>query len=99
MRLSTHDRDQIVRLARRHFGAGSRVILFGSRVRDDALGGDIDLLIDTPERVDEPIRREAAFLHELWRQIGEQRVDVVLRAPGLPAQKIHDIATALGVEL
>lgn len=31
MRLTDHERQQIVEAARRHFGPGSRVILFGLR--------------------------------------------------------------------
>ena len=49
MRLSAFEREQIVLAARRHYGAGCRVVLFGSRVDDQARGGDIDLMIEANE--------------------------------------------------
>ena len=43
MRLNTEARALIVKLSRQYFGADARVWLFGSRLDDKALGGDIDL--------------------------------------------------------
>lgn len=99
MRLTDHERQQIVAAARRHFGPGSRVILFGSRVDDTALGGDIDLMIDMPEDVPDPSQRRAAFLQDLWRRIGERRIDIVLRTPASEPETIHAVAETLGVPL
>jgi len=99
MRLSAFEREQIVQAARRHFGTGSRVVLFGSRVDDQARGGDIDLMIETPAPVEQPLQRNAEFLLDLWRRIGEQRIDVVLKTPVTTPEPIHQIAEALGVTL
>ncbi len=99
MRLTPFEREQIVEAADRHFGPGSRVLLFGSRVDDQASGGDIDLLIETAGPVDRPLRRNAEFLADVWQRIGEQRIDVVIKTPDTPSERIHEIAQALGVVL
>ena len=99
MRISAFEHEQIVTTARSHFGANSRVVLFGSRVDDGVRGGDIDLLIEATGPIDKPIQREAAFLIDLWQRVGEQRIDVVLVGSDSPPQKIHSMANALGIEL
>jgi hypothetical protein len=43
MRLTDRERNEIVELAKRMFGAGAVVRLFGSRTDDDRIGGDVDL--------------------------------------------------------
>jgi predicted nucleotidyltransferase len=54
------------------------VWLFGSRVRDEARGGDIDLLI-APKRPPQSRARAAAeFAAALQWQLGDQRIDVVI---------------------
>jgi predicted nucleotidyltransferase len=40
-------------------GDAARVWLFGSRVRDDARGGDVDLLLELDEAVTEPAQLSA----------------------------------------
>ena len=64
----------------KHFGATSHVWLFGSRVDDQLRGGDIDLYIE-PETQDPASLVDAKlhFLSEMHRQMGEQKIDVVLR--------------------
>lgn len=99
MRLTPFEREQITAAARRHFGTGVRVVLFGSRVDDEARGGDIDLMIETPQPLDGELERKAKFLMDLWQHIGEQRIDVVFRTPAKADQDIHRIAEALGVPL
>ncbi|WP_422473818.1 nucleotidyltransferase domain-containing protein [Endozoicomonas sp. ALB032] len=46
MRISPEQKDDIIELVRKEISQQARVWLFGSRVRDDARGGDIDLLIE-----------------------------------------------------
>ncbi len=50
MRLSPEQQAIIRRCVRERFGTEARVWLFGSRVRDEASGGDVDLLVETPAR-------------------------------------------------
>ena len=47
MRLTSDEIAAITECARAHFGEGAVVRLFGSRVRDDLRGGDIDLHVTT----------------------------------------------------
>lgn len=48
MRLTTHERGAIADAARDTLARGRRICLFGSRVDDQARGGDIDLLVELP---------------------------------------------------
>ena len=65
MRLTPDEIEIIRSSARRHFGEGCTVRLFGSRVDDTLRGGDIDLHIvaETTEQAD--LKHEAAFQSEL----------------------------------
>jgi hypothetical protein len=46
MRLTPKQQQIIVTTLRRYFGQSSRILLFGSRVDDNACGGDINLYIE-----------------------------------------------------
>ena len=58
------------------FGEGD-VHVFGSRVDNDARGGDIDLYL-CPKVVDNEFKQKIDFLVELKGMIGEQKIDVVV---------------------
>jgi predicted nucleotidyltransferase len=68
------------------FGSDARVWLFGSRVDDAKRGGDIDLLIETRDRLapDELVRRRTRYAARLYRGLGEQRIDMVITVRGEP---------------
>ena len=53
----------------------ARVYLFGSRTNDDAVGGDIDLLVLTPDIVDKRIFRNIRI--EFYKKFGWQKVDLI----------------------
>ncbi len=61
-----------------------RVHLFGSRVRPEAMGGDIDLLIrlrgDTPETPLTALTRRLRMA--IFFRLEEQKIDIVWDAPG-----------------
>ena len=61
--------------------------MFGSRVDDDARGGDIDLLVEAgePLQADDLVRRSGAFVANLYKLMGERRIDVVVASPGVSA--------------
>jgi predicted nucleotidyltransferase len=101
MRLTLIQKTAICETAAKYFGADAEVWLFGSRVNDQAKGGDIDLYI-------EPLISHAAklvdaklqFLRELHQKIGEQKIDVVLHpANSTQDLPIYRIAKQTGVRL
>lgn len=53
-----------------------KIYLFGSRVDDNAKGGDIDLYVVTAEQKD-LVRKKITFLAKLKKEIGEQKIDLV----------------------
>ena len=85
--------------ARRHFGEQAVVRLFGSRVRDDLRGGDIDLHVSTETQDQAEGNAEIQFKRDLECRIGERRVDVLVNGPGGPRQPIEHIAILTGVIL
>lgn len=92
MRL-TDDQIQIIRqLARQVAGDRSRVRVFGSRLDDAAHGGDIDLMLELQEPVDNPALMSAQMSAQVSRAMHGRKVDVLLSAPNLMRLPIHDIA-------
>ena len=92
MRL-TDDQIMIIRqLASQIAGSQSRVRVFGSRLDDAARGGDIDLMLELPEPVDNPAFMAAQMSARVSRAMHGRKVDVLLSAPNLMRLPIHDIA-------
>ncbi len=88
-------REGVSRLA----GDAARVWLFGSRVRDDARGGDVDLLVELDEAVAEPAQLSARLASQVSRAMYGRKVDVLIKAPNLRVLPIHAIALAEGIRL
>lgn len=99
MRLSSEQISTIRKLTSQIAGASARVWLFGSRVRDDLRGGDVDLLIALDSEVLEPAQLSARLAARVSRSMSGRRVDVLVRAPNLMHLPIHDVALAEGVLL
>jgi len=81
MRLSASQIDIIKRVTREVWGDQTLVYLFGSRTDDSKKGGDIDLYIHL-EAEQEPKKimlKKAEFLSKLVIQLGEQKIDVLVR--------------------
>ena len=53
----------------------ARLYLFGSRTNDDALGGDIDIMILTNNFVDKKVFRTIRV--EFYKKFGWQKIDIV----------------------
>ncbi len=89
MRLTPQEQDAIACAAHATLLPGTRVSLFGSRVDDQARGGDIDLLLETPLPMPaaEVVARRQAFVARLYRLIGERRIDVVVAGPANSADQ------------
>jgi predicted nucleotidyltransferase len=81
------------------FGDRADVFLFGSRVDDGALGGDIDVYVE----VDHPVVNRAAAASRLAAllqlRLGDQHIDVVLADPRTEALPIHRHAREHGIAL
>jgi predicted nucleotidyltransferase len=73
-------------------GSDVAVRLFGSRLNDEQRGGDIDLLVSSVQAVEHPAWLAASITARLQMALGEQRIDVLIDAPNLMHQPIHDIA-------
>ena len=60
------------------FGPGVEVWPFGSRVRDTARGGDIDLLVVPSSPLRSRARAAAEFAAALHWRLGDRRIDVAI---------------------
>ena len=78
-------------------GETARVWLFGSRVRDDARGGDVDLMLELNEAVAQPAQLAARLAARVSRAMYGRKVDVVIKAPNLTMLPIHTVALSEGV--
>jgi predicted nucleotidyltransferase len=92
MRLTDRQIQTICRLAREVAGDRARVRVFGSRLDDTARGGDLDLMLELPEPVENPALLAARLAAKVTRSMSGRKVDVLLSAPNLMRLPIHDIA-------
>ena len=69
------------------------LFLFGSRVRDDLKGGDIDLLLRVPKEILSAVKKlKLDFLIEIQGRIGEQKIDLLMIDLDPPQDPFHEIA-------
>lgn len=101
VRLSPRDIDILQRAFRATFPAEDHLWLFGSRVDLNKRGGDIDLYIETHQAdAADAVRQKSQFLVAIFRELEEQKIDVVLNRVGLsPPLPIYAIARQEGVLL
>ena len=99
MRLSGAERSSIRAAVEKRFGPKAQVLLFGSRVDDERRGGDIDLLVEVPHPIDDPLAEAVALEIDVMRALGERRVDVLLVYRGVEERPIHRIARKTGLRL
>lgn len=88
-------RESVVQLV----GSSAHIWLFGSRVRDDARGGDVDLLLELDEAVAEPAQLSARLAARVSRAMHGRKVDVLIKAPNLKVLPIHAAAQTEGIRL
>jgi uncharacterized protein len=96
MRLTPYEQTIIKAASQEHFDAPVR--LFGSRLIDTRRGGDIDLYIESPLKGAQAFARELAMTADIWRKLGEQKIDIVL-SDGEHLLPIHERARQEGVWL
>ena len=96
MRLTETQIHAIVTAVRELAGPEAEVRLFGSRLDDEARGGDVDLLVELPEPVEAPALLSATISARISRAMDGRKVDVVLLAPNLRRLAIHEVALREG---
>jgi predicted nucleotidyltransferase len=96
MRLTEEQVRSIRRVVADTAGAGAEVRVFGSRLRDDVLGGDVDLLVECPGAVEHPAVLASTLSTRIGRALHGRNVDVLLLAPNLRRLPIHEIALREG---
>jgi len=78
IRLSREAIETIFKLTKEIYGNKARVWIFGSRVRKDIRGGDIDIYIET-EDFTNILEKRLDFLVNLKNAIGDQKIDLVVK--------------------
>lgn len=99
MRLTPAQIDTIQSTVYAVLGEGAQVTLFGSRVDDSLKGGDVDLMVEVPQGIEDPAVVSARIASRISRVMHGRKVDVLLKAPNLLEQPIHRIASQEGVRL
>ncbi|MGY6630305.1 MAG: nucleotidyltransferase domain-containing protein [Wenzhouxiangella sp.] len=99
MRLNQHTQSVIRDTVAELFGENAQVLLFGSRLDDQARGGDIDLLIKLAETDPDADRKQLTLIARLQRRLGDQPIDVLLIQPGETLNGIQSVALETGVRL
>ena len=89
----------IKQLANQIAGDRARVRIFGSRLDDNARGGDLDLLLELPEPAANPALMAARLAAKVSRLMHGRKVDVLIAAPNLMRLPIHDMAFKEGKAL
>lgn len=76
MRLSEYEINAIKKTFKEIFKKGD-IYLFGSRLDDNARGGDIDLYIKDCDK-DKVKEKKLDFLVKLKQEIGDQKIDIII---------------------
>ncbi|MFT6031248.1 MAG: putative nucleotidyltransferase [Oleiphilaceae bacterium] len=100
MRLSEQERLTLKRTIRQYFGENTSILLFGSRADDTKKGGDIDIYIECDTlSSDEVVNAKINALLELYKTLGEQKIDLVINRKNGFSLPIYDLAKREGVPL
>lgn len=75
MRISEFEKEIIINAIRKNFNEVKKIILFGSRIDDSKRGGDIDVLLLTPD--DDTFIKKIHALTDMQLRLGEQRIDLL----------------------
>ena len=91
MRLNIKQREIIEKITIRHFGKDVRVYLFGSRVLEEARGGDIDLYLEAVPEEMVTVKKKIAFIVDLKKDLGDQKIDVVFKSTEIKMSRFQQI--------
>ena len=86
-------------MAAKIFGEPASVWLFGSRLDDNAKGGDVDLLIKLDSPTENKAVLGARYNALLQIKLGLQKFDVLVIDPSTALKQIHQQALSKGVRL
>jgi len=99
MRLTQQEVAAIRRVTAEVAGPTAQVKLFGSRVRDDLRGGDIDLLIELPVPTADKLSLSLRTGARLQMAIGERKIDVLVTDPQTEETPLIRAARQQGIAL
>jgi len=99
MRLTSQSQMIITQAAEEIFGSRVAVKLFGSRLDDSAAGGDIDILIESEQQIEQSGRKSLQLIARLQMRLGDQPIDVVVIDPQTQLQSFHDEVLRTAVSL
>ncbi|MCB1753628.1 MAG: nucleotidyltransferase domain-containing protein [Gammaproteobacteria bacterium] len=101
MRLTEEQANLIKSAVTGVLGQRAKVYLFGSRVDDSRRGGDIDLLIIPGKglNADEKLDARLKIRSDLYRTMGDRKIDIVFQLPGTPATTFQKMARDTGIVL
>lgn len=99
MRLTNEQRQIIREEIARVFGDDTVVRLFGSRLDDHALGGDIDLYVEADGNAGDILDRELQLGVRLQRRLGDRKIDIIVHQRDKPLRPIDRHARETGVAL
>lgn len=100
MRLSQEYIAQIRAIIHQQFGEGATLLLFGSRLNDQARGGDIDLYVETDLSAEDVVDAKIATQVQLHKVLGDQKIDLVVkRRQSATNLRIYEVAQSTGVPL
>jgi hypothetical protein len=97
MRLTTEEKNNIVKYAKQYFGEEIRLYLFGSRADDSKKGGDIDLYLETSKSVD--MQTQVNFLKKIYTRVTQRKVDLLIKTPFGEDKSIFHTAKKEGILL
>ena len=96
MRLTPEQVAIIKQAAVEVFGDRVSVKLFGSRLNDAVRGGDIDLLLESPDVIENRMDKMLTLTARLQLRLGDQPIDVLVIDPATPRKPYrHALATAV----
>jgi predicted nucleotidyltransferase len=99
MRLTPAQIDIIKSATHSVLGESARVVLFGSRVNDQLKGGDIDLLVELDTPVANKTKAVGHIYAKLIRQLGDRKIDILIKDATAQPAAVFDIAKQTGVML
>ena len=90
IRISPTEKAAIVSAAQAVLPAGSRVLLFGSRIDDHLRGGGIDLLVEPPApfSAQQAVALSTQLAARLCRLMGERHIDILVASADQPDDRL-----------